>query len=549
MAVHEALASGFVAEGTSIVFGIMGEANMHWLNSMASRGVKVVDVRHEGVALAMADGWAQMTHRPGVATTTSGPGVTQLATSLVVASRARTPLVVFCGDVSTADTTSVQKFDIGRFAAATETGHVEVPNAEAAYDSVTEAFYRAKVERRPMILSARTDVQRQRVDDLLDYTPSHSLLGEEPMTPSIQAIHQAVDVLARAERPVVIVGRGALNADALTEAIALANQCGALLATTLLAKNSTAGNEYDAGIAGLFSSKVSMELFAQADVVVAIGASLNHYTTENGYLFPDARYVHLEKRSEAFMGHGRRADVFVHGDAKLSAQAILDQLRDKSITRTGYRTSDVSKLLSGTQEQVESGATQDRLLEPTLAAQLVDSLVPENFGLVVGNGHQSHFATMHMTRPRSFTLVNKHFGCIGQGIGTSIGASFASERTPGVLIEGDASLMMHVGDFETAVRYEVPLLVVVFNDQGLGAEYHKSLSQGLDERLARISTPSLDQVAEALGGRGWIATTEAELEGAIRAFVSDPGPGIVDVRISPNVLSIPYRRLQGDLSA
>ena len=91
MKVYEAMAEAFAAEGTTAVFDLMGDANMYWLNALAGRGVAIYDVRHEGAGLAMADGWARVTGEPGVCSTTSGPGTAQLATTLVVASRARTP--------------------------------------------------------------------------------------------------------------------------------------------------------------------------------------------------------------------------------------------------------------------------------------------------------------------------------------------------------------------------------------------------------------------------------------------------------------------------
>ena len=89
MKVYQALARAFVAEGTTAVFGMMGDANMYWMNELDVLGVRQFEVRHEGAGLAMADGWARTDGNPGVCTTTSGPGVAQLATTLLVAARAR----------------------------------------------------------------------------------------------------------------------------------------------------------------------------------------------------------------------------------------------------------------------------------------------------------------------------------------------------------------------------------------------------------------------------------------------------------------------------
>ena len=103
MKVYQRLAHAFKAEGVTATFGMMGDGNMYWISELHKLGVKVHEVRHEGAGLGMADGWARVTHTPGVATATCGPGVTQLASALVTASRAESPLVAFVGESPTND--------------------------------------------------------------------------------------------------------------------------------------------------------------------------------------------------------------------------------------------------------------------------------------------------------------------------------------------------------------------------------------------------------------------------------------------------------------
>jgi thiamine pyrophosphate-dependent acetolactate synthase large subunit-like protein len=149
---------------------------------------------------------------------------------------------------------------------------------------------------------------------------------------------------------------------------------------------------------------------------------------------------------------------------------------------------------------------------------------------------------MLLRRPRPYVIAQHHFGCIGQGLTTAMGAVLARGKEPAFLVEGDAGFMMHLAEFETAVRYDLPLLVVVMNDEGLGAEYHKSVAVGLDGRLALIPTPDLGRVGVGLGGRGALVCSLDELRSLAAEFVARPGPTLLDVRISRNVLSIPYRR-------
>jgi thiamine pyrophosphate-dependent acetolactate synthase large subunit-like protein len=126
----------------------------------------------------------------------------------------------------------------------------------------------------------------------------------------------------------------------------------------------------------------------------------------------------------------------------------------------------------------------------------------------------------------------------------TIGAIVADGNRPAFVVEGDASFLMHLSEFETACRYGIPVLVVVMNDEGLGAEFHKAKAKGLDPQLAVIPNPDLGPVAVALGGAGATVRSTGELRAALAEFVRDPRPTVVDVRITRNVLSVPYRRLQ-----
>lgn len=545
MKVYEALARAFVAEGTTAVFGMMGDANMYWMNELDKLGVRQFEVRHEGGGLAMADGWARTDGNPGVCTTTSGPGVAQLATTLLVAARARTPMVAFVGEAPMGDDSYVQRLDQKRFAEACEAGFVHLTKADTAYEAVQTAFYRARTESRPIMLSAPMNIQQQAFDDDEEYEPSASLLGHaEPAYPNPASIAAAADIVAGAERPVVIVGRGAMRSGAGDAVLRLAESTGALVATTLMAKTWLSDqDEFHVGISGLYSTKTAMELFQESDCVIAVGAGLNKYTTEHGYLYPGAKFIQIDAKPHVVMGDGRSADVFVHSDATLGVQELQRVLDNRGVHNTGYRTPEVKERLTVAFEDNEPYELEPNTVDPRDLCRILDEKIPPEIGLVIGGGQNICFSTILMTRKRRMLLANQHFGCIGQGLTTAIGAMVATQDKPAFLVEGDAGFMMHLPEFETAVRYGLPILVVLFNDQLLGAEYHKAVAKGLNADLARITTPDLGAVGRALGGHGTLVTELDTLRTAIDEYVADPKPTILDVRIATSVISIPYRRL------
>ncbi|MET0503183.1 MAG: thiamine pyrophosphate-binding protein, partial [Candidatus Binatia bacterium] len=210
MKVYQRLAADFVAEGVTHIFGIMGDGNMYWIHELDKLGgVKMLEVRHEGAGLGMADGWARVTRIPGVATTTCGPGVSQLATALLTASRAASPLVAFCGEFPSNDDEYLQRMDQAAFAASCETGFIRITSPEVADDCVRKAFYLAKLDSRPIMLSAPMDVQQMAFDDDEPYKPSSAVLPKRVVHPDPAEIEKAADIIAGAKHPVVLVGRGA----------------------------------------------------------------------------------------------------------------------------------------------------------------------------------------------------------------------------------------------------------------------------------------------------------------------------------------------------
>jgi thiamine pyrophosphate-dependent acetolactate synthase large subunit-like protein len=544
MKVYQRLAQAFKAEGVTATFGMMGDGNMYWVAELHKLGVKVHEVRHEGAGLGMADGFARVTHTPGVATATCGPGVTQLATALVTASRAGSPLVAFCGESPTTDEEYTQRLDQSRFAAACETGFVRLISPDGADDVVRKAFYLAKLENRPIMLSAPMDIQQKNFeDDDEPYKPSSTLFTPRVPHPDTKALEQAADIVAGSKKPVIIVGRGAQWSGAGDAVLKLGDRIGALIATTLLTKTFLNESEYHAGISGTYASRPAMKLLEEADCVIGVGASLNRYTTEHGYLYPDARFVHIDAKAHLLMSGGRGADCYVQADARIGVEELDKLLAKRNVKSVGYRTPDVKAQLVGHNADRSEFQMDPDTVDPRESCIALDKILPAEIGLLSGSGMTSGFASMLMTRRRSLVQAGHFFGCIGQMLPAAMGAVVATGNKPLVLIDGDASVMMHLAEFETAVRYNMPLLVIVMNNEALGAEYYKLDAHKMDVTTSMIKTPDLGAVAVSMGGRGCFATTVEKLSAATAEWVAKPGPMMIDLRISRTVPSVPYRRI------
>jgi acetolactate synthase I/II/III large subunit len=542
---YEALAEAFRAEGTDAVFTLMGDATMHWIVAMTARGARLVSARHEAAAVAMADGWSRATGGVGVAAVTCGPGLTQIGTPLMVASRARTPLVVLAGDTPVASSWHPQDMDQRRFVEACGAGFQPVRSAATAADDARAAFVRARQERRPIVLDAPKDVQLEEFPWDWDYVPSSAVVpaGQRPR-PEPAVLAAAVDRLVAAERPVVVAGRGAMRSGGRDAVLALATRIGALSATTLLAKGWLDDDPFCVGIAGAFASAVAEELFTEADLVVAIGSSLNYYTTEGGLLFPGARYLAVDLEPVARDG-ARPDDLVVRGDAAATTELLVEALAGRGHQRDGFRT-DATRARLATPPPAIDVPSQPGRVDPRQAVAAIDRHLAGLDALaVVGIGHYWSFPIQHMRGPAGGFLFTHEFAAIGQSLATAIGAAVARPDRTVVAFEGDASLMMHVQELETAARSGIRLLLVVLDDGALGAELHALEGAGIaDVSGAVVAPPDLAAVARALGGEGAVATTVADVDAAMEAFAKCADrPFLLDVRVSPDDLSEPYRKL------
>src|SRR4051794_3757761 len=276
MLVSEVVGRTVHALGGDVVFGLMGSGTRAVTTAIVAAGGRFVSARHETGALCMADGYARVSGRLGVASVHQGPGLTNAITGLTEAAKSRTPLVLLAADTPAAQLRS--NFRIDQDALVESVGAVSerVHSPATAVADATRAVRTALVERRAVVLNLPLDVQAAEVE------PSEPPAWPDlpPVRPaSVQAV---ADLLARAERPALIGGRGAVLSGAGPALRRLAELSGAILATSAVANGLFAQDPFAVGISGGFATPTAQRLLAEADVIVAFGASLNAWTTRHG---------------------------------------------------------------------------------------------------------------------------------------------------------------------------------------------------------------------------------------------------------------------------
>lgn len=514
-------------EGVRAFFGLMGDGNLRLIPyATAELGIRFYGSRHEAGAVAMADGYARSTGEVGVCTFTQGPGMTNALTALVSAQRGRTPMVVLCGDTPSSVRGLPQDIDQPPFFAAAGVD-VQKLSAETAAQDVAAAFERARQRRRPVALILPTDLQEHRTP--WREPPRRRLIADDHHLPSEAELDAAAETLAGAARPIVLAGRGALVSGARENLICLADRAGALLAHSLPLKGYFAGHPFDLGVAGGFSSDVAIRLIAGADCIVAFGASVNHFTSRGGSLFGDAALIHCDVDAGAF-GRYSVADVTVTGDAAIVARELVTRIPSSK----GYRNDQIAADIAATSDDADQ--SDDSGIDPRSLSAQMDALLPQERSLVIDGGHFMGFpaAKIGVPGPSAF-VCTLDFGSIGLGLGAAIGVAVGAPDRLTVLAVGDGGLMMSLGELDTAIRYRLPIVVIVYNDSAFGAEMHFLRTLGLSEDASVFALPPLDAVARAMGADALAVRQLVDLQQLPERLEHLDAPLVLDCRITRNV--------------
>lgn len=544
MKVAEAMAKTLVDEGIDTVFSLLGEATMHVVSALDALGVNVVDCRHEGAAMAMADGYSRATGKPVLCAVTTGPAFAHTYVPLASASRTKSQVVVLTGLRTMDDLNDRQRMDHQGIARMVGVSYRPLVDPDNAVERVREVVDLARYEGRPVVLDAPEEIQVLEYPWDVAERPRPAWREPQRIQPDPSVVADAVEMLRAANNPVIIGGIGVMHSGAREQLIGLAEDVGALLASTLESKGLFDGDRYNAGIAGLYSSDPVMEMFAAADLVVSFGASLNSYTLAKGYLFPVAEFIQVDILSPRPMKSGQDAECYIQGDAGATAAAIRSALATRGgVDGPGFRTPEIADRLANVEidpVEIEIGADE---LDPRLVCAEVDRLLPDDCGFATGlSGHFWSFTALHMTRRRQPMLASTFVGAIGYGVPVGIGAALATPDKPLVIFEGDGSLMQNVHALETAARHSARVLIVIMNNEALGAELYKMRLKDLNAELSTAPGLDIAGVAKALGCTSTTATNMDDVREFVGEFLAGTGPYVLDARISPAVMSRTFRR-------
>jgi len=535
--VAEVVGATIAGQGVKDAFGIIGSGNLVVTNALCGGGARFHHARHEEGAVCMADGYSRVTGRVGICSVHQGPGLTNTMTGLTEAAKSRTPLLVLAGETPAAALTS--NFRIDQHGLVESVGAIadRVYGPATAADDAQRAYQRAQIERRPVVLMLPIDIQSQPANVTEPSQPRLPALA--PPEPAVEAIAEVADLLEYADRIAIIAGRGAVRAGAQQELERLGRGIGALLATSAPANGLFAGLPYALGISGGFASPFAAELLPQADVVLVVGASVNHWTTKHGALIhADAKVAQIDLEARA-IGRHRAADIAILSDANVAARKLADELERRGCQSTGFRTPELAHEIARRRWRDEpyDDASTDEWIDPRTLSRALNDLLPKERGVAVDSGHSLGYPAMYLDVPDAHSWVFPNgFQAVGLGLGNGIGAAVARPDRPTVAAIGDGGAFMALAELETAARLHLKLLVVIYDDAAYGAEVHHFEPMGQDVSLVRFPDADLAAIARAAGaGAATVRNTE-DLD-VVTAWLAepDPRPLVLDAKVNPTI--------------
>jgi len=544
--VTDAIARELAGLGADTVFGVVGSGNFHLTNALIANGARYVAARHECGAASMADAWARLAGRPALLSLHQGPGLTNALTGITEAAKSRTPLVVLAADVSAGAVTSNFKIDVAAIAAATGAIAARLHSPGFAVDDTARAYRMARDERRTVVLALPLDVQAGECSWPGDPDP-------RVVAPSPPRERQAADlaaILAGAARPVFVAGRGARSPAARAALEQLAEECGALLATSAAAKGLFRGSPWDLDVSGGFASPLAAELIGNADVLVGWGCSLNMWTTRHGTLIgPRTTLVQVDCDSSAH-GRHRRVHLGITGDVAVTATAVAALLKQEpreplptgasdpaDLPGTGYRSAALrDRIATGIRwrDVPYDDESDGQRIDPRTLTIALDDMLPAERIVAVDSGNFMGYPSMFLSVPDADGFCfTQAYQSIGLGLASAIGSAIARPDRLVLAALGDGGALMGISELETAVRLELPMVIVIYDDEAYGAEVHHFGPDGYPLGTVRFPPADLAAIARGFGCDALTVRSTADL-GPVRDWLaSQPGrPLVIDAKVT-----------------
>jgi thiamine pyrophosphate-dependent acetolactate synthase large subunit-like protein len=516
-----AVVETLAAHGVDTIFGIPGTHNLELYRHFEGNGLRAITPRHEQGAGYAAEAYARVSGRPGVVVTTSGPGLTNAMTAAATAYAESQPVLL----LSSGMPTGAEGRDLGQLHEAKNiTGAMDqlvawsrrVGSADEAASAVTEAFSGFTGRRpRPVHIEIPVDVLEQA-------WTGEPLLGTPDSAPSADpaVIRRVAELLSAAERPLIVAGGGAVDAQAALTA--LAEAIGAPVATTVNGKGAV-DESHPLSVGASVRLRALQKAAADSDALLVVGTELGDSDLWEGQI--RGRVVIRCDIDPAQLDKNCPADHTLLGDAASTLDALVAALPAKT---------------AGGEERaaaLRSACRDEAAIDAGLYAEInaaVRAALPADAVLAGDSSQVTYFGSVHffdMPAPRRF-CYSPGFATLGYGLPAGMGAAIGRPGAPVAVLLGDGALMFSVQELTTLVEQQLSVPVIVVDSGGYREIQDQEASRGIPPTGVKLRTPDLPALAAAMGANGVRTTATSDLSDLVGAALSADGPTLIhfDIR-------------------
>lgn len=513
------------AWGVRNLYGIAGDAILPLIDAVNRHPtIKFISVKHESAAALMASAEAKLTDGIGVCIATSGPGLANLINGLADAKSDRAPVLAITGQVDSFNlgTNYKQYIDQHLLVAAVTDYSGLVVNPDSCNDVLAKALRESLSKGTTVHVGFTKDVWKIPTEEAI--RPFEPYLKSRSQSPP-EVIAEAVKRLADAQRPAILAGRGIR--DAVPKLLEFAEKWQAGICMTMPAKGMIPGaHPLVMGGLGEGGSEASTVMLAEADLILIAGATWwpEKYTPDH------VRIIQLDVVPEN-IGNQKQVDFGVVGDL---AKILPVMINGISKTEKKFWTNRLESLRSQWLDVINKDVFSDvNRINPGYLIKTLEKVMAQDGIVALDVGDHTVWFNRIFKGDSQVVLTSGSWRTMGFGLPAAISAKLARPECQVIALVGDGSMAMSLGEFLTAVRYNVPITVVVMNNGYLGMEKGKMEQQKMDPSLTTLTNPDFAKFAEACGGIGSRVEHPGDLEAVLKEAISSNRLALVDVITSP----------------
>ena len=527
----QALVQSLVREGVEVVFALPGVQIMEAYDAFYDQpGIRLITVRHEQSAGYMADGYARTTGKVGVALVVPGPGALNAAAAVGTAYAASSPVLLVSGQIDS------------RLLGQNKGALHEVNDQLDVFKPITK--WNARTTRAEEIPGLVHMAMQQVMDgrprpaeielpfDVLPVAGEVELLEREgpvKQSPDPAKVREAVELLARAERPLIWAGGGCREADISTEVADLAEALNAPVITTPEGKGTIPENHSLSLGTFYYGHGPAYYALPQADVILAVGSRMNLNPRTPWSLRPDQTVIQIDADPEE-VGRNVEAHVGMVADARLAVTGLRDELGGKAAA-SRWNAGELEEIRTKTREDLRDLAPLQMEIVETIRAELDEDAI-----MVAGTTEVSYWGhlTFPVLKPRSY-LTSSYFATLGYAFPTALGAKVGNPNRQVVCVIGDGGFMYANSELSTAVQEGINTVTLVFNNGLLGASRADQMNRYQGRTIGtELHNPDFARLAEVYGALGIKVDDHRELGAALQDALKAERPAVIEVPI-PNL--------------